>query len=296
MTTAYFSGQRDVLHLTRKSKDGRTRYALLAYEEWIPLHHDALACGASNTSRIRCKTGVKREEKSGFESEVSSALGIENLLHLKSKLKGTRASTDLWEEEHEMERTVVFTAPQCGSYSIRQYQLSLTTHFRSQRKSLFGTKAIQCSLTERLPFYHDGSISTEREARCNCPPPDQPIVRMPTDLRFVLQVGSVSTVLPASFETSGFTLRLPNHNLRSPQTLIAGGELEIRREWLAQSTMCLLPEATPEVLGGYITPTTQVADYIREPSQSSNSDNPFDHLINAAYRGIEKGLPRFFDD
>lgn len=93
---------------------------------------------------------------------------MEAIAEIKASAKDRLSTEICWETITEQTRSVIFTAPKCGLYDVRQYQKIRDYHFRFQEKKWFHMNNWQTYMTEYTSCYHDNSQRFEVDPDCNC--------------------------------------------------------------------------------------------------------------------------------
>lgn len=229
----YFEGCKDINNCELRSSNGKTCLTCIIYEQWIPIHHEIIRCGATLECKLKRLLGVRLEEKKTFEEKLNTTIGPKAIGNIHSAISQNSIFSSVMEDYIEVERNLLYESPICGKYIIDQYQLCRTVRvFGSTKRFLWKSSEWDISLSEYLNFYYDASDSYEFDEKCKC---DTPKKQKKKDGNFVVDLGILSFKVPffhLSIE-EGFKIQFYDGEQIYPQSLIRGGDIELNAKWLS---------------------------------------------------------------
>lgn len=225
----YFTGQKELARFTM-SQGKRRVLVCSVYDEWMRLIVETVRCGASTSCRVTKRVGASRKDVEALEAGVKNKLGVKSLVELESTMKESLSQEKVWSETTETERSVEFTAPECGRYDIEQFQLVRTTEITMRTQRLLRKPEIATlAVADHLHQFYDNSQVVRNDENCNCDePPNEEV-----DGYFNGTTNCISFTVPYSFVHEGLKVWFGRNYVTLIQSDLVGATLQIPLTWLS---------------------------------------------------------------
>ena len=233
------------------------------FEEWRPIIHDLVRCGATQSHKLVRKIGVERSEAQVIETALKASVGFTGFANFQSDVKAKIQQEVRLNEETTTERVVTFTSPKCGHYRALQYQAVRTYRLKYEDKRWLHRDSWSQTFTEYTPRFHDASKSVPFDPDCLC----KEDTSRDYDGLVMMNFGNLSKVVGFHELDNGFLFDLDQDKVVVQLADAQSGIVSIPAESLSEAVLFLLNAPGIESFRVGLTPYGEFQVRIIEESQ-----------------------------
>jgi hypothetical protein len=191
--------------------------------DWIPTDIGIeVSCGRDAEINIESKVGVSESQMTALKSFSEGALGLPNVLSLKTSLEKSSNYQVAWSEEEKVSIKLPVPAPPCGAQLICAYRIKRTFKIKTMKQRLFRdpVPVYLPELHDLTKIYKAQVVDDHNDPRCPCKKTDQDGAKLPIALTF----GNLEILLEARDYGRGlyFNVGKQRYEVPDKQALVAG--------------------------------------------------------------------------